>query len=175
MALARPRGGVAQIGSENGGRAVGHAAVGGKLAPQRRRKIVGPCAVDNDRDHRSVGVTRPKQPDFFVNCGPACRDRRAQHDQSRRGVERRRRRIGQRVTAGKIFAVAKDRAQRLGHRPDRRLAADQVPVEAKSFKPRVQPLGPADIAMAVAQERAVLERQNSIHVLKHRNARLASR
>ena len=103
-------------------------------------------------------MTRPKQPHLLVDGRPAGRYQRTQHDQSRRGIERRHRRIGQRMTAGKIFAVAKDRPQRFGYRPDRCLAADQILVEAEGLNPRVEPLGPADIAVAVAQECAVLER-----------------
>ena len=50
-------GGVAQIGPENSDRAISHAAVRVELESQCWRKVVGPFAIDNDRDCRSIGVT----------------------------------------------------------------------------------------------------------------------
>jgi hypothetical protein len=71
--------------------------------------------------------------------------------------------VGQRVAAGKILAVTKDRPQRARHRTERRRAADEVLVDAEGFEPRMQPSRPANVAVAVAQKRTVFDRGNVRH------------
>jgi hypothetical protein len=153
----------AQVGPEHGKRAIADAAVGIELGAQRRREVVGRGAVDDDRDHGAIGMARAEQPHLLVDRGPRRGHRRANHDQDRRGIERRDGGVGQRVAAGEILAITKDRPQRLRHRPHRRVAADHVLVEAVAFQRLVQPPRPRGVAMAVAQERAVADRSRIGH------------
>jgi hypothetical protein len=62
-----------------------------------------------------------------------------------------------------ILPVAKDRTQCLRHRPDQRLAPGEVPVDAIAFECCVQPLAPRLIAVAVAQEGTISERDRLAH------------
>src|SRR5262249_44420799 len=83
--------------------------------------------------------------------------RRAHHDQELRRLERSDSLRGKRRTGGKVLAIAEDRAPRSWHRAGRRGAPGQVPCDAIPFERTVQPLAPRPVAVAVAQERAVLE------------------
>ena len=102
-------------------------------------------------------MARSEQPHLFVDRKSRGCNRRAQDDERGRCIERSNSRIGQVVAPGKILAVAKDRPQCFRHRPRRRLATDQIFVDAIAFQRRMQPLDPLGIVMAVAQECAVFD------------------
>jgi hypothetical protein len=59
------------------------------------------------------------------------------------------------MATGKIFAIAKNRAQDLWHRPKRGVTVNELLVKAETLERAVQPLRPASITVAVAQKRSV--------------------
>ena len=69
------------------------------------------------------------------------------------------------VPAGEVLAITEDRSQRLRYRPDGGVPTNPILVDAEGFEPAVQPLRPPRIVMAVAQERAVLERRDLGHAI----------
>ena len=119
---------------DRGGGPVGDGAVGGELVAQGGREILRIGSLDDDRNHWAIGMAEPEQPHLLVDGRPRGSDRRAQHDQRRRGVERGDGGVGQRVAAREILAVSEDRPQRPRHRPHRRRAPDEVLVDAEAFE-----------------------------------------
>jgi hypothetical protein len=100
-------------------------------------------------------MPRLEETDLLCDVGALGRRRRADDDQSMRGIECRERLVGQSVSRREVVAVAKDGAQALGDRAYRGLATDKVLVDAKAFQSTMQPLGPAGIGVAVGDEGAV--------------------
>ena len=89
--------------------------------------------ADDERDHRALSMPRLEEPDLLIDVVALGSGRRADHDQSRGGVERRKRLVGQRVSRGEVIAVAEGRAERLGYCARCRLTADQVLVDRERF------------------------------------------
>src|SRR6185369_11334056 len=61
------------------------------------------------------------------------------------------------MAGGEVVAVAEDGPQCLWDYSGCCRAANQLPVDAEGLQPAVQPLRPARVAVAVGEERAVLE------------------
>jgi hypothetical protein len=87
----------------------------------------------------------------------------AHDDQELRRFERGKRMLSQRVPGRKVLAIPEDRPQGLRCRPGSCRAAEKVFVDAIAFEGGVQPLGPQLVAMAVAQEGAILKRGGLAH------------
>src|SRR5262249_41270114 len=102
---------------------------------------------------------------FFVDIFALRRIGRAQNDQEVRGFERGERLLGKRVAGRKIFAVAKNRPQRLWDGAGWGALANQILIDPVAFKCAVQPLAPSRVTVAVAQKRAILEASNLCHAL----------
>jgi hypothetical protein len=109
-------------------------------------------------------MPRFEQPRLFVDVVAARRVGRADHDQSRGRVERRKRLLGQSLAGGEVFAVAEDRAQARGDRASRRLPSGQVLIDLEAFEPTLQPFRPARVGVAVGDEGAIFERERVRHV-----------
>ena len=146
---------------------VGERAVARELEAERRREAfalrIARLAVDDHRDHAVGAADRLEAADFLVDVLALRRVRRADDDQELRGFERGDGLLGERMAGGKILAVAKNRPQRLRHRPRGRLPPHQILVDAVAFELAMQPLAPRRVAVAVAQERAVLDRDGLDH------------
>ena len=80
-------------------------------------------------------------------------------------IERGERLLGERVTRGKVVAVAEDGLQRCGDRARRGLAAGEILVDGERFERAVQPLGPSRIGVAIGDEAAVSEGDRLCHGL----------
>src|ERR1700752_3241664 len=68
------------------------------------------------------------------------------------------------MPGGKSLPVPEDWPQCNGHGPSRCLAPNQILVDAMALELCMQPLGPRRVAVAVAQECTVLERDRIGHV-----------
>jgi uncharacterized protein YoaH (UPF0181 family) len=99
-------------------------------------------SVDDHRDHAAAAAERHEAADLLVDVLATRRVGRADHDQELRSLERGERLLGERMSSGEILAVAKDRAQCLGHRAGRRLPPNQILVDPVAFERSVQPLAP---------------------------------
>src|SRR6476660_3134966 len=62
-----------------------------------------------------------------------------------------------------IVSVAENRPQRLGDYPHRRLSADQIPIDPKTFEPPVQPIRPPSVGVAIRDEGTVLVFERRAH------------
>jgi len=70
--------------------------------------------------------------------------------------------------AEKSLRSQKDRPQALGHVASSGWATDQIPVDPKSLKPRVQLSRPRPVVVAVAQEGPVFDRNCIRHAVPSR-------
>ena len=107
-------------------------------------------ALDDQRDHAIDAAERLEAADFFVDIFALRRVRRTQHDQELRGFERGERLLGQRMSGGKILAVAEDRPQGLRHQASGRLPTNQILVDAIALERGMQPLAPRGVAVTIA-------------------------
>ena len=60
------------------------------------------------------------------------------------------------MARGEIVAIAENRAERLGDRAGRRLAAGEVLVDAEILERAMQPLGPRRVGVAIGDKGAEL-------------------
>jgi hypothetical protein len=98
-------------------------------------------AVDDERDHRTLGLALLEEPDLLVHVVALGRCRRAEDDEGCRGVERGKCLLGERVARGEIVTITEDGLERLRDRPRFRLPADEVIVDAEALEPAMQPFG----------------------------------
>src|SRR5262249_26685093 len=142
-------------------------SVGANLMAQRGRKAfaqgIAGLADDDDRDHARGAAQHLEPAHLLVDVFALRRIGRADNDQKLRRFERGEGVVVERVPGRKILAIAEDRAQRFWDRPRPCRAAGEVLFDAIAFESGVQPLGPRLVAMAVAQEGAIFERDRLAH------------
>ena len=98
-----------------------------------------------------------KKAHLVVDRPAASRSGRGEEDHRASRVDRRDGLLTERATGVEIVTVAKDRSQLFGDRAHLRGAADQVLVDPKPFQAAMQPLCRRTVAVAVGEERAILQ------------------
>ena len=105
---------------------------------QRPRKAfargIAWLAADDHWDHALGAGRHFEATHFLVDVLALRRAWRANDDEEIRGFERGNGLLGERMSCRKVLAVTKDRPQRLRHRTGRRVASDQILVDAISFE-----------------------------------------
>jgi hypothetical protein len=142
---------------------VGDLSIGTDLAPQRGWKTFARLAIDDHWDHTLGAAQHLEAAHLLVHVFALRRAWRANDDEELRRFECGKCLLGERVTRRKVLAIPEDWPQCLRHRADWRFAADQVVVDAGGLKRVMQPLAPHLVAVAVAQERAILELRDVSH------------
>ena len=102
-------------------------------------------------------MTLAKQAHLVVDRPAASRSGRGEENHRAGSVDRRDSLLAERATGVEIVAVAKDRSQLFGDQAHRRGATDQVLVDQKPFQAGMQPLCRRTVAVAVGEERAILQ------------------
>ena len=125
----------AAIGSS---RSLGQRTVRAELEAQRGRETfalrIARLAVDDQRDHAIGAAESLEAADFLVDIFALRGVRRTQHDEELRGFERGERLLGQRMSGGKILAVAEDRPQASSAPGPRSVCDRPDPCRCDSFR-----------------------------------------
>jgi hypothetical protein len=140
------------------------AQIGGQnitLVAQRWRETfpfgVAWLAVEDQRYQRPVGMALAKQAHLVVDRPAVSRSGRSEEDPRASSVDRRNGLLAERATGVEIVPVAKDRSQLFGDRAHRRSTTDQVLVDPKLFQVAMQSLCRRAVAVAIGEERAILQ------------------
>ena len=152
----------AKVGGDRLGRLVGEAASRVDFEAQRRREALvfrrfGVRLAVDDQRQDSVSPAQPLElDDLLVDIAAPRRGRAAQHDQVARLSQRLAQHRGQIGRRGELVAVAEHREDFWRDRTVARGAADQRLGYAITFDRLVQPLRPALVSVAVADEYRIL-------------------
>ena len=128
-----------------------------RLGKALRRRIVRErLALDEDRTHAIIAVQALEGFDLLVHPAGGGSGGRADHHQKQRLLQGGRDLRGQVRGCAEFIAIAEDRLQAIWNRPERSRASDDRAGQPVGFEPAMNPLAPACVAMAVADEGPVL-------------------